>query len=207
MTAARSRFLRRPAALAIGVIALAACGPGGDTASGTGAVATTTPAASPTDDAGAAADVAAAPASTNSGAVAAAFGQTFASGEPLGDATFDGATLFGVDAVLWFCAPWCTVCRAEGPEVADVAARYADRLQIVGVAGRGEVADMDEFVADTGTGGLTHVADLDGSIWSAFGVFAQPAFAFINDDGSVETFVGGLGEDALVERIDELLAD
>ena len=65
---------------------------------------------------------------------------------------------------------------------------------------------MQGFIDDTETVGLTHVADLDGAIWQAFGVYAQPAFAFINDDGAIEVFVGGLDEDALAERLDELTA-
>lgn len=203
MTVPRSRVLRRASVLAVGAIALAACGSGGDDASGSGAVAT-----SPTTTTAAtAADTAApTPTSADDDAAAAGFGQTFASGQPLGDATFDGHSLDGVDAVVWFWAPWCTVCRAEAPDVAEVAAEYGDRLQIIGVAGRGEVPAMDDFVVETGTAGFIHIADLDGSIWSTFGVFAQPAFAFINDDGSVETFVGSLGKQALTEQIDELLA-
>jgi len=63
---------------------------------------------------------------------------------------------------------------------------------------------MEGFVSDTGTGGLTHVVDADGSIWSSYEVFAQPAYAFIDDSGSVEVFVGALGEDALVERMNAL---
>jgi len=123
-----------------------------------------------------------------------------------GDLTFDGATLAAGDSVVWFWAPWCTICRAEAPEVAEIAERYASQVNLIGVPGRGELDAMVEFVDDTGTGSLTHVTDLDGDIWSAFGVYGQPAFAFIDDDGTVEVFIGGLGGDALAERIDELIA-
>jgi hypothetical protein len=90
--------------------------------------------------------------------------------------------------------------------VAEIAERYADRVQIIGVPGRGELDAMQEFVDDTGTGSITHVADLDGDVWSAFGVYGQPAYAFIDDSGTVEIFIGGMGGDALAEWIDELLA-
>jgi hypothetical protein len=33
----------------------------------------------------------------------------------------------------------------------------------------GDLADMCEFVTDTGTAGLTHVADTDGVLWQRFG--------------------------------------
>jgi len=74
------------------------------------------------------------------------------------------------------------------------------------VASRGGVAEMEGFVADTGTDGLTHVADESGSIWSDFGVVTQPAYAFVDDDGSVEVVVGALGEAALTERMTDLAA-
>jgi len=90
--------------------------------------------------------------------------------------------------------------------VAEIAERYSGRVQFVGVAGRGELDAMQEFVDDTGTGTLTHLADLDGGIWSAFGVFGQPAYAFIDNSGTVDVFVGGLGGNALADRIDDLLA-
>ncbi|MGH8934231.1 MAG: hypothetical protein ACRDZO_27240 [Egibacteraceae bacterium] len=73
-----------------------------------------------------------------------------------------------------------------------VAAEFDGRVTFVGVPGRGEVDAMRGFVADTGTGGFTHVVDDDGSRWQRFGIIAQPAFAFIDADGSVETFRGGL---------------
>ncbi len=115
---------------------------------------------------------------------------------------FDAAAeLDGEPAVLWFWAPWCTVCRAEAPEVADVAAEFAGRVPVIGVPGRGEIAAMRRFVEDTGTGKLAHVVDGDGSIWSRFGVVTQPAFTFIDADGEIETFQGALPADDLRERL------
>jgi thiol-disulfide isomerase/thioredoxin len=54
---------------------------------------------------------------------------------------FDGAALAGTPVVLWFWAPWCTICRAEAPDVAAVAAEYAGRVEVIGVAGRGDEAE------------------------------------------------------------------
>ena len=90
--------------------------------------------------------------------------------------------------------------------MAEVAERYDDQVRVVGVPGRGELDAMREFVDDTGTGAITHLADIDGSIWSAFGVYGQPAYAFIDDSGTIDIFIGGMGGDALAERIDQLLA-
>lgn len=121
----------------------------------------------------------------------------------LDGADFDASELGTSRAVLWFWAPWCTSCRAEGPDVAEVAERYGSDVRIVGVPGRGEVAAMQQFVDDTGTGAIEHVVDDDGSIWTAFGVYGQPAFAFLDASGTIEVFVGTLGS-ALDERVADL---
>ncbi len=65
---------------------------------------------------------------------------------------------------------------------------------------------MRDFVADTGTGGLTHVIDPNGALWQRFGVFGQPAFADIAADGSAETHRGGRDAAELRQAADELLS-
>ena len=118
----------------------------------------------------------------------------------------DVSTLAGEPVVLWFWAPWCTICRVEGPEVADVAAELEGDVAFLGVPGRGETADMASFVQDTGTAGLQHLVDADGSLWQRFRVVSQPSFAFIAPDGSVETFAGALGAEDLRTRASALAA-
>ena len=114
---------------------------------------------------------------------------------------FSGTSIKGKDTVFWFWAPWCTVCRAEAPDIVATAARFRGKVDLIGVAGRGEVPAMKEFVKETGTGGFDHIVDDDGAIWSRFGVAAQPAFAFVDDTGKVEVVVGSLDEQELTERL------
>ena len=169
---------------AMAILAVGACGASTDTGSA---------------NASAAADPAAA--ADGGGQAAPSFTAT-----KLGGGELSSASFAGTDTVLWFWAPWCTTCRAEADDVVAAAAALDGSVQVVGVAGRGEVAAMDEFVAETATGGLTHVVDDDGSIWSSFGVASQPSFAFISDTGEVEVVSGALGEAKLTERMQALAA-
>ena len=90
--------------------------------------------------------------------------------------------------------------------MAAVAAEYAGEVNFLGVAGRGQVGEMEQFIADTGVGNVTHVADETGTIWREFGVPTQPAFAFIDDDGSVQLVIGRQGQQSLSEVADRLIA-
>lgn len=144
--------------------------------------------------------------SSTEGAAASGSGPSLAFTAPdLSGEDFDAASLEGQPAVLWFWAPWCTVCRAEAPDVVAAAAAFDGEVEVIGVAGRGEVDEMVGFVDDTGTGGLRHLVDGDGSIWTSFEVVSQPAFAFVGAGGEIEVVSGALGEDGLTERMEALL--
>ncbi len=152
---------------------------------------------------GSAATGATATASTAGADVAATAALTL-DGRTLDGAPFDSSHLAGGPAVLWFWAPWCTICRVEAPEVAEVAGEYAGRVAVIGVAGRGDVPSMQEFVADTGTGSFPHLVDEEGRLWNRFGVVSQPAFVFVDRTGATETFAGSLGGEELRAIVDDL---
>lgn len=120
-------------------------------------------------------------------------------GEP-----FDAAELAGRDVVLWFWAPWCTICRSEASSVVAAAAEAAGIVEVVGVASSGTVEEMRAFVDETGSGSMPHVADVPGDVWRDFGVVAQPTFVFVDDDGRTQTFAGALSQAALLDAIDQL---
>ena len=79
-------------------------------------------------------------------------------------------------------------------------------MNFVGVAGRDSLEEMLVFVNDTGVSGFPHIADEDGEVWGTYGVTSQPAFVFINDDGTAELLVSSLGLDSLTERVEALVA-
>jgi len=56
-------------------------------------------------------------------------------------------------------------------------------------------------------GGFEHIADSGGEIWSAFGVSAQPAYVFINDDGTMARQVGALDNEQFIAALTELTSD
>ncbi|MBA3338949.1 MAG: redoxin domain-containing protein [Geodermatophilaceae bacterium] len=126
--------------------------------------------------------------------------------QTIDDQSFEGSSLAGKASVLWFWAPWCTECRREAPSVAAVQAAVGDEVTFVGVAGLGEIPEMQAFVDDYGVSAFTHLADVDGSIWSRFGITRQPAYAFIDASGHVEVVRGVLGESGLADKVAELTA-
>ncbi|MFH9071358.1 TlpA family protein disulfide reductase [Streptomyces alboflavus] len=117
---------------------------------------------------------------------------------------FQGSSLAGKDAVLWFWAPWCHVCRSEAPTIAKAADKWKGKVTFVGIPGKSRTADMKQFVADTGLDGIQHAVDTDGSLWSRFGVPAQPAVALVNDDGTVKVGLGPVGATQFGDEIERL---
>lgn len=126
-------------------------------------------------------------------------------GTTLGGAPFDGASLQGRPAVLWFWAPFCPFCNAEAPGVSRVAAANPG-VTFVGVAARSDVAAMQNFVSKYHLN-FTNLNDADGSIWARYNVPWQPAYVFYRADGS-STFVNNptsaMPEQELSDRVSAL---
>ena len=125
--------------------------------------------------------------------------QTVADGAP-----FDAASLAGRDVILWFWAPWCPTCQAESGDLAAAAEELPEGVTLMGVAGQSELPAMQSFLTEYGVDNFAHMADVDGSIWENLGVPYQPAYALINDDGTIETIVGAMGKDGVLDAAAEL---
>jgi thiol-disulfide isomerase/thioredoxin len=116
---------------------------------------------------------------------------------------FQGASLLGKPAVLWFWAPWCVSCQREASTVAKSAAANP-AVTFVGVAAGAPVSAMREFVDKYQLNGFTQLADVDAKVWAKFGVTEQPAYAFISSGGDVDVVKGVLPRAQLAQRLDAL---
>lgn len=74
------------------------------------------------------------------------------------------------------------------------------------MSGQDNREEMAGFVDEFGLDGFDHVADLQGQLWAAFGITAQPSYVFINDDGAVTRSAGGMRADEFTEQV-QLLID
>jgi len=128
-----------------------------------------------------------------------AFTATTLDGKP-----FDGMSLAGKPAVLWFWAPWCPTCLGQAPGVRTAVDRYADKVSIVGVAGLDRVEAMPEFVRLAKVETMPHIADEAGVVWKRFEVTAQSIFVLIDAAGEI-TFRGRLSADEVPDRVAALL--
>ena len=123
-------------------------------------------------------------------------------GTTLSGAQFNGASLQGKPAVLWFWAPWCPFCNAEAPGVSQVSASNP-KVTFLGIAGRSDVGQMQNFVSKYGLN-FTNLNDSDGSIWARFGVPWQPAYMFYKADGSstfINNPIAAMPQQELADRV------
>src|ERR1700731_4898260 len=123
----------------------------------------------------------------------------------LSGAPFNGASLQGKPAVLWFWTPWCPFCNAEAPGVSQVAAANPG-VTFVGVAAHSDVGAMQNFVSKYNLN-FTTLNDADGSIWARYNVPWQPAWVFYNSDGTsafVNNPSAALSQQELSDRVTAL---
>jgi thiol-disulfide isomerase/thioredoxin len=126
-------------------------------------------------------------------------------GTTLSGARFEGSTLHGRPAVLWFWTPWCPFCNMEAPGVGRVAAANP-QVTFVGVAARSDVTAMRDFVSRYNLN-FVNLDDTDGSLWARFNVPWQPAYLFVKPDGTssyVNNPTSAMSEQELGGRVSAL---
>jgi len=176
-----------PAVLATTALALVGCGTEDPAASGDTEKSASAGAAG---TAGPASPDASAPAQAGSDTTAVPDALRF-TGTTVDGRPFDAATLAGRPAVLWFWAPWCPTCKAQGPETAKVAAQFEGKANVVGVAGLDKPQAMKDFVADTKVGTFPNLSDEAGDIWKKFEITQQSVYVILDKEGKT-VFTGSL---------------
>ena len=112
---------------------------------------------------------------------------------------FDGATLAGKPALLWFWAPWCPVCRGQIDQVQRIARKNEGKVNVVGVGSLDEAKAISGFAADAP--GMTHLGDESGAVWRHFEVVQQSSFVLLDAKGAKVYSVGYGGSDDLADRV------
>ncbi len=118
--------------------------------------------------------------------------------------TFDGASLTGRPAVLWFWAPWCPTCRSQISGVSALADDYGDDVGFVGVGSLDEVSTLEGFAADV-PADFPQLLDPDGDVWRHFGVVEQSTYVVLDAEGDVVS-EGYLADAELAELVSDLAA-
>jgi thiol-disulfide isomerase/thioredoxin len=116
---------------------------------------------------------------------------------------FDGATLAGKPTMLWFWAPWCPKCRTAAPSVANAAKGFGADVNIVGVAGLAESAEIQQFVKDYDLSGITNLANENYPLWSKFEIGYQDTYVILDADGK-QLHNGTLTDSQLTGKLSEL---
>lgn len=120
----------------------------------------------------------------------------------LSGAPFEGASLQGKPAVLWFWTPWCPFCNAEAAGLGQVAAANPG-VTFVGIAAHSDLGAIEGFVSKYHLN-FTNLNDADGTIWARYNVPWQPAWVFYRADGSssfVNNPTAAMSQDELSGRV------
>lgn len=118
----------------------------------------------------------------------------------LGGEDFEGESLQGKPAVLWFWAPGNPTCQREATMVGRLAKAHLV-VAFVGAASASELPAIQKFVEKYQLTSFTQLADTIGLVWAKFHVTSQPASAFITSYGEVNVITGDIPENELNERL------
>jgi hypothetical protein len=81
--------------------------------------------------------------------------------------------------------------------------QLASKVRIIGVAWNGSEQSMQEFAAKHQLT-FANIKDNDGLVFAQFDVAYQPAWVFIQQDGTHETKLGAMDEATLTKMLEKL---
>lgn len=126
------------------------------------------------------------------------FKATTVDGEP-----FEGSSLAGTPALLWFWAPWCPTCRSQIPQVEGIAEEYDGQVAVIGIGSLDGAAAIAQFAAEVD--GVTHLEDVDGALYTKFGIAEQSSFVLLDLEGNVVFETGYGGSDDLADEVADVV--
>ena len=81
--------------------------------------------------------------------------------------------------LLWFWAPWCSVCNGEAPKIEQL----ASELNVVAIGGRDEVANGPAFVERHALRTPTVLFDESMASWEHYAIVGQPGAVLLDREG------------------------
>jgi thiol-disulfide isomerase/thioredoxin len=102
-----------------------------------------------------------------------------------GEGDFELTQLASADTptLLWFWAPWCTVCNGEAPKIQQLAEQTRGELSVVAIGGRDDLANGPEFVSRHGLTAPTLLFDESMQVWEHYRIPGQPGAILLDADG------------------------
>ncbi len=85
--------------------------------------------------------------------------------------------------LLWFWAPWCTVCNGEAPEIQRLATQTRGELSIVAIGGRDQLDNAPAFVDRHGMTAPTLLFDESMQVWEHYRIPGQPGAILLDREG------------------------
>ncbi len=77
-------------------------------------------------------------------------------------------------------------------------------VEFLAVSASFDEAEARAFVDEFGLQGLDTIVDLDGSVFTSFGIVGQPAWVFLDDDGGMEIYRERLGGSGVLHFAQQL---
>ena len=85
--------------------------------------------------------------------------------------------------LLWFWAPWCTICNGEAPKIQQLTEDAGDKLDVVAIGGRDDLANGPAFVERHGLTGPTLLFDESMQVWEHYRIPGQPGAILLDREG------------------------
>lgn len=118
--------------------------------------------------------------------------------------SFEGSDLAGKPAVLWFSAPWCSICRSQAPTVNEVAVEYGGDVNVVGIGSQDSAEAIEAFAAEVSSPEVVQLTDPDGELWRHLEVTTVSSYLVLDSDGD-EVERGSLSNDELTDLVADLV--